>query len=760
MITRLDLEEFGKFKKASLEFGPFTVVLGPNEAGKTTVFDALFDALCAESRKENLVPWKRLAGRYGALRRAVPSWKGEPLAFTDTEFLELFAIRAGETSVNAAGGKSWETVAEARLLNAGLNPAGLAAALVDKAESTRKGSIHARIKELIKLMKAREPELAELRGKRDAIFGGEADTARLEAELKVKGAALEAQKAELRVLINKTDEIGDACRLQAALEGIKALREHKQVSEALDALKSFEKNDIPVYRALLNEAHERERAVASAEAGLAERRSASAAARAAVDQLVAREPVLQRQVQAAEALSAKLSSFASAPPTAVRTVSKPMRFGIWGGALALAAFVAFSGRGPAAYGAAAAILAAGAWVGLKLSVKETLVAHTPEEARAFLDGLAVEWALVSEDPLPSDLESVRAALAKPAAEHAALTDSYNAKAQEIGDLEAGLGVLEENIAEFKAVARDAAEAAEAWLKAQGCATQDEYLGKVNERARLSARQADLHERLKVLMQRHGCAADEKLKDKLFNEKETLDRKGVDPDRADEAELERLKQRASGMAKQVHALEGEADSLKAALAKASAVAEARLEGLPGRINQAETDIAAAREEIAGLDLQIQAHMLAAEVFNKLAEKSTVAFELLAKEVAASLAEALPGAEARFESFDAAQASLKDAGGRLREIKHLSSGTRDLFMLAARLLMAKRARQAPDGTLAPALLVLDDPFYTLDPDRERAALKLLGSFQRETGWQIIVFTKDEGLAKVSTAYITEVKIIELK
>ncbi|HCC47068.1 MAG TPA: hypothetical protein DEQ38_02970 [Elusimicrobia bacterium] len=760
MIKRLDLEEFGKFKKDALEFGPFTVVLGPNEAGKTTVFDALFDALCAESRKENLVPWKRLAGRYGALRKAVLTWKGEPFSFTDAEFLELFAIRAGETSVNAANGKSWEIVAEARLLNAGLNPAGLAAALIDKAESTRKGSIHARIKELINLIKAREAELAELRGRRDAIFGGEAETARLEGELAGKAAALEAQKAELRGLNAKADELADACRLAAALEGIKALRALKEAEEALDGLKDFARSELPAYRALVNEQRERERAVASAEAALAERQAGAKAARAAVDQLVARGPLLARQIEAAAALSSKLGAFASAPPKVVLTVNKAMRFGVWAGALALAGFVAYSGRSLPAYIAAAAIAGAGAWVGLKLSVKQDLAGHTPEEIKAFLDGLGAEWALVSEDRLPDNIEAAHATLAKPAADHAALTEAYNAKAAEIADLEAGLAVFAENIAGFKSSAQAAAEAAAAWLKAHGCAAEDEYQAKLTEHQKLAARSADLHSRVIVYLQRNSCETIDELKDKLFTEKETLDRKGVNSAKASEPELERLKQRTASLGKAVHALEAEAAELKAALGKASAVAEAKLEGLPGRINQAETDIASAKDEIAGLDLQIQAHMLAAEVFNKLAEKSTVAFELLSKEVAAALGEVLPGSEAHFGSFDACEAALKDAGGRLREIKHLSSGTRDLFMLAARLIMAKKARLNPDGTLSPALLVLDDPFYTLDPDRERAALKLLGDFQRDTGWQIIIFTKDAGLAKVSTAYIPEVKILELK
>ena len=74
MIRRLELPDFGKFRKTGLDLGPFTIITGPNEAGKTTVFDALFDALCAESRHEGRPLWKNLAARYGALRKAELVW--------------------------------------------------------------------------------------------------------------------------------------------------------------------------------------------------------------------------------------------------------------------------------------------------------------------------------------------------------------------------------------------------------------------------------------------------------------------------------------------------------------------------------------------------------------------------------------------------------------------------------------------------------------------------------------------------------------
>ena len=123
--------------------------------------------------------------------------------------------------------------------------------------------------------------------------------------------------------------------------------------------------------------------------------------------------------------------------------------------------------------------------------------------------------------------------------------------------------------------------------------------------------------------------------------------------------------------------------------------------------------------------------------------------------------LPEAHAEFRGFEAAGAAVTDAAGLTRPVRNLSSGMRDLFMLAARLTIARRSRLGPEG-LAPALLVLDEPFYTLDPERERLALKLLGNFHKSTGWQIIILTKDAGLpaaAKAESLAVTEVSLKEL-
>ncbi len=763
MIRSLRLSSYGKFDSRELEFGPFTVVAGPNEAGKTTVFDALFDALCADSRHDGRPIWKSLVGRYGTLRKAELTWTdGSPLPpFDAAEFLEIFAVRAGRTGVNAAKGGSWAAAAEARLLSAGLNPAQLADDLNDKAESSRKGSVQARIKELGKTVKALEQDLSAAKARRDAIFSGEAETARLEAELKEKASALEAKKAEQRALNAEQDALSMACRLATAEAGIKALREAREAREALEGLAGFAKDETSAYRALAQEVLEEEKAAASASAALEEKKAAAASAKSSLEALVARLPVLRKQAETAASLSARLGAFASAPPKVSRSVSRPLRYGIWAAAAALAAFVAWSGRGPAAWAAAAAIVAAGAWVGLKLSVKETLSGHTPEETKAFLDALAAEWTVASEEPLPREgLEPARDYLAKAGADSSAAAESLKGRAADLAGLEAGVKASAKAAAERSEALAAAKGAAEAWLRERGCGSEDCYRKGLASYSKLSDKLADVTARLELFRRRLGAASDSELKDRLFMDKEALDQKGVDPAKADEAALKRLELRAAALGKEAHVLEAEAAEIKSALKTAQAVAGAKLEGLPEAINRAETGIAAAAEETADLELQAQGYRLAAEIFSKLAEKSTVAFDALSKEVAGMLSRALSGAEASFSGFDAEEdASLKDAGGRLRPVKYLSSGTHDLFMLAARLAMAKKARVAPDGTPIPGIVVLDEPFYTLDPRREEAALKLLAAFRKETGWQLVLFTKDPDFpakAKAAGLPVTLVKL----
>ena len=761
MIKRLELKDFGKFSGRDLHFGPFTLITGPNEAGKTTVFDALSEALCAGSRNESKSGWKRLAARYGAHRDCVLSWeKGfTPLSFDYTEFLEIFAIRGGEPSVTAANGKSWAAAAEARLLNAGLNPAQLASELTYKAETSSKGSAQANIKKLQRTIADIEAGLAEIKAKRDLIMAGDAELARLEAEKKAKDEVLAKAREALDALKKELAALEGACKLASALDGIKALRDLKAANDELAGLSLYAVNELPAYRALILERQNREKALGEAQAALKEQKIALDAAEAGLGQLFKREQTFKNQKARAASISAKLSAFASAPEVLTRSVDVKKRWGIWAGGLALACVVAYSGGNIGGYAVALVVAGAAAWVGLKLSVVETLTGHSQEEIKKFLAGLAVEWAKVSKEPLPAgSLEEARGSLARPAAEYATAHENLTAKAKEAADLKARYTVMAgQNLAEVKKAVETAEQNARKWLQDRGCAAEEDYQAKIDAYGKVAARLGDIEVRVGLFNDKYSCAGADELKDKLFTEKEAFELKGLDPEKADEPELERMQKRFAALTEEVHADERTVGELDTALKTARAAAGAKLEGLPERINRAETEIAAAKEEIAGLELQIGAYNLAALVFTRLAASSATAFAALGKDVSATLSAVLPQARAEFRAFDAGSASLKDAGGEMRNIEDLSSGTKDLFMLAARVTMARNARLDNKGRLSPALLVLDEPFHTLDQDRTRAAVKLLAAFQKETGWQIVILTKDPSVPGMAEDLnVTEIKL----
>ena len=113
---------------------------------------------------------------------------------------------------------------------------------------------------------------------------------------------------------------------------------------------------------------------------------------------------------------------------------------------------------------------------------------------------------------------------------------------------------------------------------------------------------------------------------------------------------------------------------------------------------------------------------------------------------------PG-EVDVPALDPASFRVADGGGEKRPLEQLSRGTRDAFMLAARLTLARQAVQGE------GLLLLDEPFQALDRRRVEQALRLVAGFQRETGWQVVLLSKDEGLAGLAGAVFSGLLVHQL-
>jgi exonuclease SbcC len=105
IIRRVRLEPFGRFSRWGCDFEPgLNVVLGPNEAGKTTLVNAIHAVLFIPAGvRKNSLDWKNIISRY------LPHPHGDTarvtLEFTDSEGKSLFRLRY-----------AWGTEKEARLV--------------------------------------------------------------------------------------------------------------------------------------------------------------------------------------------------------------------------------------------------------------------------------------------------------------------------------------------------------------------------------------------------------------------------------------------------------------------------------------------------------------------------------------------------------------------------------------------------------------------------------------------------------------------
>ena len=147
-------------------------------------------------------------------------------------------------------------------------------------------------------------------------------------------------------------------------------------------------------------------------------------------------------------------------------------------------------------------------------------------------------------------------------------------------------------------------------------------------------------------------------------------------------------------------------------------------------------------------EIEAKKLAAgiveDIFESLASDSNVMFSELGHDLLESFGSLVPGTHlVSVEGLALEDIQVTDKGNELRSIVHLSRGTRDTFIFAARLTLALKADSGKENRL----LVLDEPFYTMDLERARNALKMVRKVQDEYRFQVVLLTKDANLVKIA-------------
>lgn len=728
MIRRLKLKSFGRFQDRTFEFGGLTLFRGPNEAGKSTVFDALAKSLCVFRGPQAFLE------RYGKEAEAKAEFlDGREMKFDSTEYFGFFAVKSDSISVPFEGDARWMDRVKNSLFSGGVNPQVLAA-------------------ELEKALGAAGRKKAE-RERAASLARAEARIASLKAEL----AAADGAKEAARQLKRRLDEAGArVAALEKERRGLSAAREEQEARDRFrfcaSVLKDREKlsslaalrtvaDESAECRAMRTGAEEARVRLESESAALEALRKALAEARARRQEAEEDAAKREREARAASGICRGLEE-ASVLRETRRRLPGPasflsLAFVVLGGIACGALFLAFGA--PLWSFALAAAAGAAAGAASFLLLRKTVIERDDGPARRALEGARSDWRrlLPGAGELPgadavSALSFLRSVidLGARAGERAEEARAAFAKAE--AEAAAGTERSEQN----RRAAESLGAALSAWLSARGASSYEEYLALVSESAARRARIAELAAGLDERARESGAEDSDDLAARAKDELEKLRARW--PEAGDAAA--RTQAAPSAGLKRVDAeLDRAKETEKALLAEYStalALAERDAAALLEELSREERAAQTLSEAIARDRVLRDSESAAREVFLAMSSSGALAFASLSRKVS-SFYGSLGAGERGLElaSLDLASAMVPDGYGKPRPPRHLSLGTRDIFVLSCRLALAESQRPR-DG-----LLALDEPFKNLDGRRARAALALLKEFRERNGYQIVLFTKDE-------------------
>lgn len=739
VVKSLTLERFGRFSGAAFSLERATVFEGPNESGKTTLFDALFVGLCRHRRNTRYLDLSRYGDYIKPRLELSPSVaaRGEPL-YDEDEFRNLYAIRAGDVQLELDGRASWVNEVKRKLFAGGIDPEEIRAALEAYTSDDGRTTVNR--------------ERAKAQAHRDRIAAQLRDRQTRRDEILQTEASLRRARDELAAVAERKDTLSrELAHAEAALEREQTIRRRRSLRERLDELLAVE--DLRKRRAALEAFSEDRRSelddlIARVEhddrrlTELQATAQATARQRASCEQRRAemQEQEMPRRKRAREAEDL-LERIAEHKPE-LKTVTRwhiPL--------LSTACLAAVAAAAAAGLLPGTAVRMAVGMLGAALSValiflarKRTTAPDFDAEAR-FLASVRDRWIAATGDRESMErletLEGIRKLLRGEVRAYELHADKLLSLQDESSRLSAAIAEQESVIRDLRSTRDNHTRDVTEWLDGHTVRGRDEYVEKVNACRALIRELAARKERLAaagvsdVVGERREC--ERKLAE--------LDRQGVPSDGlTDEQFVQRQRE--------VERLRGERERLAQTETEligrqSGAAGQIRggLEPLMQEIVKLKGELAAAEQALDDMRLDREGARLALRILAGIEADNELRFEELSRGIAGLVGNALDGErQVVVTGLQTGGFALTDAQGAQREVDHVSSGTRDAFLFLARLELARR-HGGESG-----LLVLDEPFLAFDDTRCGRMVQVLKRFLDDNpAWQVVLFTKEPELAQ---------------
>jgi DNA repair exonuclease SbcCD ATPase subunit len=738
MIESLELRQYGRFHNRRFDFSPVTLFVGPNESGKSTIFDAIAEGLCVPAKTTNF--GKRLDRRYGGERSFTLAPDGLHGALSQDALFNLLAINANEVTISVSERSSWMDRVKSELFSGGVDPKRVKR-LLDAQADTHGNRTH------MKERAQRERELDALTERRDELIAERDAVRRRQRE----GHAVDAELSQVESSISNADrrlqEIDEELAQQKRIYELDRLRALWRESAAASEIEEELQN---LSRIAADEGSELEELTSKSQVERERSERAGIEADHAQQELTRRRSALhdaERSLEEIESRSATAAELRERlrglePVELKRVVSwRPWMLLLSVTALlAAGASLLFLAGVPGIIGATAGAVLSVVFILLSRSTRQERDTQKADEA---VSQVRREWQQrTGSAPNAQDAAALREELYGVELEHDRRKSHLQQRREEVREAESRYDQAQHSANQAVVAAQQAERTVTDWLRERGVQRMEEYWRLRERVAYLKRRNAEVHEATKEALAELGVRTRPELQRELTRRIADVE-ESITREAKSDAEVRGLEQERERLSRERSSLQQRKEGLIHRAGDASGTFRSSMGTLPEQIAQTDRDIARVRAQIAELDTTRRAAAWAASMFEEVAEDSTTMLADLAEQIGlqyGSLVGADRGAE--LSEIDPMAGSVQDSTGTLRSVEGLSQGTRDAFVLASRLVLAERAQPAV------GILIFDEAFGSLDRDRRRRTLALLEEFRSRTDWQLIFFTMDENLAATIT------------
>ncbi len=727
MIRKISLKKFGKFEKKEFNFSDVTVFYGKNESGKTTIFDSLMIKLTEIKGNETEAKKLQRYGKYDREKDIVLDIDTQEKIPTEV-FKNILAIRAGEISLEL-GNKKFSDEISNKIVASEINLGAL------KVEIDKKANIeNSKLllnKEKKKLEGDYKKTLEEIRGLKNKIEENEeleTELKRLSEELKHNEKKYDEKKAKITEIDNKINNITKIQELRNISENLKKIIEYQELEENLNKNKNIDEKEI-------DEISTKERNLLSLEKECELKEKS-------LKELKNKITLLEEKIKSLPSNKFSLEDLENIEYE-IETLSKKSTsdFIYIISSIVLifiTIFLAVVIKNPFLL----AFLSLGIVPIVTLFYNKKVLSLKKDQILNKMPELKNK----SFEGIKAELVELKLQLNKNTILIEGLKNDFEeskSREKELQEEIENLGIekltFEKEIKDFL-------------FSKQVSSIKELY----ERRTKLDHLKQQLEKLRNEIFSAFSFSDNiEEIKKELIIRKNQMEEEGILLTGYQEEELKKLKKEKEILSKELDQLTKELKEV-----------EKRISEKKGRLSNITeslvkyADLQSEAKKIENRLREIRnmqnAYQKLSMILSEMMNDITLTFRQIAKEISNEYGEFFPHfKDVEISSInDIEKFYIKDKYMEKRSINHLSTGTRDMFIFAFRILLAKKFGIGK-------FLIFDEPFLALDEERVEKMIEILKKFYDENHWQLIFFTKDSLIKKfILKKFGQLVKIEELE